>query len=222
MCMCANNKHKQHLLLAQQVSNTSSPLQQAPVTAAAAPAPAAAAVIPPSADKSHERSVSNATNLTCGTSPASSATSGFRGDGSQAILLSQHHSGGSGGSPTRRRGSGIGYGSGSIFASAATAVSCVASSNHPTVTASTAMAAASAASTSARLISGGDRRPRRDNTVRAVQFAEEMPALRAVDTSAARGGQTCGGRGGRDDARTRGVDGSTAAVAKPPRHGSAA
>ncbi|CAM9937069.1 unnamed protein product, partial [Pylaiella littoralis] len=114
-------------------------LQQTPVVAVAA---AAAAVIPSAAEKSHKRSVSNATSHTCGTSPASSATSGFRGDGSQALLLFQHHSGGSGLSPTGRRGSGIGY------------------------------AAAAAASASLRS-EGGRRRPRRDNIVRAVQFAEE-------------------------------------------------
>eukprot|EP00752_Nemacystus_decipiens_P007259 g6498.t1 len=116
----------------------------------------AAAAILSAADKSHKRSASGATSLTCGTSPASSATSGFRGEGSQQLLV-----------PHVRAGS------------------------HPAAAATAAAAAAESAS-SALPTSGG--RKRRDNIIRAVQFAGEMPAQQAADFSAS--AQNRGGGGG--------------------------
>eukprot|EP00903_Cladosiphon_okamuranus_P008905 g8524.t1 len=133
------------------------------------PVTAAAAIL--SADKSHKRTASGATSLTCGTSPASSATSGFRGEGSQQLLVP--HAAGSGLSPTRR-------GRGSVAGSCS-----VRGGSHPA-------AAATAAESSARLRTGGRRR--RDNIIRAVQFAGEMPGLPADLSASAqnRGGDDAG------------------------------
>ncbi|CAN0330087.1 unnamed protein product [Ectocarpus sp. 8 AP-2014] len=102
--------------------------------------------LPGTEDKSHSRSISSQTTTTTGTSPASSATSGYRLDGSQALPL-VHEPVGRSGSPPTRRGSAI-----SSVGSGCTA----ASSLRP----------------------GGRRR--KDNIVRAVQFAPQEKELTPV------------------------------------------
>ncbi|CBN76771.1 mitogen-activated protein kinase [Ectocarpus siliculosus] len=62
--------------------------------------------LPGTEDKSHSRSISSQTTTTTGTSPASSATSGYRLDGPQALPL-VHETVGQSGSPPTRRGSAI-------------------------------------------------------------------------------------------------------------------